>query len=231
LSRTRWNRPVAVELSVAVMPRAFLAATAARSVADVTPSDDPVPNASGNDGVDLDASVDHADTTGRGGWRVARRLALTIVFVGFAAFWIWALFFASKTAVNKIDDRAWAERAEAICDDVDAELAMLERQTSTDLAVRADLVVLSTDLLSGMVDQLEAVEPTDEKGRAIVPDWIADYRTLLDDRYAYADRLRSGEDIAFTETAVEGVPITERIETFAGDNEMPSCAPPRGSVL
>ena len=42
---------------------------------------------------------------------------------------------------------------------------------------------------------------------------------------------RSGQDGPFTETAVNNVPITERIETFAGDNEMPSCAPPRGSVL
>ena len=28
-------------------------------------------------------------------------------FAGFAAFWIWALFFASKEAVNRIGDRAW----------------------------------------------------------------------------------------------------------------------------
>ncbi|MEO1059383.1 MAG: hypothetical protein AAFY28_20955, partial [Actinomycetota bacterium] len=70
-----------------------------------------------------------------------------------------------------------------------------------------------------------------EKGQAIVPDWIADYRQLLDDRYAYAERLRAGENVPFTETAVRGVPITERIETFAGDNEMRSCRPPRGGVL
>jgi hypothetical protein len=53
----------------------------------------------------------------------------------------------------------------------------------------------------------------------------------LNDRYTYADRLRAGQDGPFTETAVRGVPITERIETFAGDNEMPSCAPPRGSIV
>lgn len=150
---------------------------------------------------------------------------------GFAAFWIWALFFASKEAVNKIDDRDWAARAEQVCAEVDDQLADLERQASTDLDVRADLVVTSTDLLAGMLDELESTEPTDEKGRAIVPQWIADYRTLLEDRYRYAERLRAGEDVPFTETAVEGVPITERLETFAGDNEMPSCAPPRGSVV
>ena len=97
--------------------------------------------------------------------------------------------------------------------------------------MRADLVVQSTDLLSAMLDDVVAVPPADEKGRAIVPDWEADYRILLADRYAYAERLRNGENVAFTETAVNGVPITERIETFAGDNEMPSCSPPRAGVL
>ena len=31
-----------------------------------------------------------------------------LICVGFAVFWVWALFFASKEAVNKIGDRAWA---------------------------------------------------------------------------------------------------------------------------
>ena len=34
----------------------------------------------------------------------------------FVAFWFWALFLIDKTAVNKIEDRAWAARAEAICE-------------------------------------------------------------------------------------------------------------------
>jgi hypothetical protein len=159
------------------------------------------------------------------------RALLTLIVIGFAAFWIWALFFASRTAVNRIDDREWAARAEQICADVEARLDELALRTSTDLPVRADLVDRSTDLLAGMLDELEATPPADAKGREIVPLWIADYRTLLEDRYRYADRLRAGEDGPFTETAVDGVPITERIETFAGDNEMPSCAPPRGSVV
>jgi hypothetical protein len=168
---------------------------------------------------------------GEGSGSLVLRILLVVGIIAFASFWTWALFFASKTAINKIDDREWAARAELICDDVEVELTILERQASADLGVRADLVVSSTDLLSEMLDELEAVEPTDEKGRSIVPDWIADYRTLLRDRYRYAERLRGGENVAFTETAVNGVPITERIETFAGDNEMPSCAPPHGSVL
>ena len=167
-----------------------------------------------------------------GPWRrsKARKALLVVGGIGFAAFWTWALFFASKEAVNKVDDRAWAERAEVICADYDVRIRALEAQTSKDLVVRADLVVQSTDLLSAMLDDITAVLPTDDKGRAIVPAWEVDYRTLLNDRYRYAEELRSGQNVPFTETAVEGVPITERIETFAGDNEMPTCGPPRGSI-
>jgi hypothetical protein len=160
-----------------------------------------------------------------------RRALVVIALLALAAFWTWALFFASKTAVNKVEDRRWAERAEATCAQVEAQLGELDTQVSTDLVERAALVEESTDLLSTMLDDITVVMPTDEKGMAIVPEWVADYRTLLEDRYRYADMLRSGQDGPFTETAVNNVPITERLETFAGDNEMSSCAPPRGSLL
>jgi hypothetical protein len=147
------------------------------------------------------------------------------------AFWVWALFFAPKESINMIEDRAWAERAEAICVAYDPQIRAFEGRANADLDVRADLVDESTDLLSQMLDEIVAVTPSDAKGQAIVPDWEDDYRTLLDDRYRYADQLRSGENVAFTETAIDGVPITERIEKFALDNRMPTCAPPRGSVV
>lgn len=159
------------------------------------------------------------------------RVLVLLALLALVTFWVWALFFASKTAVNKVEDRQWAERAEATCAEVKIQLRELDEQTSTDLDERAALVEQSTDLLSQMLDDITVVMPTDEKGRAIAPEWVADYRTLLEDRYEYAAMLRSGVDGPFTETAVNNVPITERIETFAGDNEMSSCSPPRGSVL
>lgn len=159
------------------------------------------------------------------------RVLFPIGAVLFLVFWTWALFFASKEAVNKIGDEQWMARAESICEPIKREVRLLDLEASDDILVRAELVQRSTDLLSQMLDDVTAVEPSDEKGKAIVPDWEADYRTLLADRYAYAQQLRRGEDGPFTETAVRNVPITERIETFAGDNEMPSCAPPRRGVL
>jgi hypothetical protein len=161
---------------------------------------------------------------------IGRILAVSALVVA-VFFWTWALFFASKEAVNKIDDRAWAARAEEICAEAKEELAEFDNETSEDIQERSLLVVRSTDILSGMLDQVVAVQPTDEKGQAIVPRWEEEYRQLLDDRYAYAEQLAAGDDGPFTETAVRGIPITERIETFAGDNEMPSCAPPRGSII
>ncbi len=157
---------------------------------------------------------------------------LVPVLLAFAAFWIWALFFASKSAVNKIDDRAWAERGESICADARSQLDDLAdyRRVDADdpamLAERAQLVDRATDVLETMLDDVVAVTPTDDKGQAIVPDWESEYRTYLQNRRDFADRIRSGDYGPFTEEFLE-VPVGERVATFAGDNEMPSCAPPR----
>lgn len=159
------------------------------------------------------------------------RLLFLVGFAGFVAFWFWALFLIDKTAVNKFEDRAWAENAEEVCAPVKQAVRRLDLESTADLEGRADLVVRSTDMFAAMLDELESDLPDDPKGAAIVPDWIADWRTLLQNRYDYADELRAGNEVPFTETAVQGVPITERLETFAGDNEMDSCAPPRRGVL
>ena len=158
---------------------------------------------------------------------------LLVVLAAFAAFWIWALFFASKEAVNRIDDRAWAERAETICieaTEARIELADLTRidQAGPELIYRrAEIVDESTDILEQMLDDVVAVVPTDDKGQNIVPLWEAEYRTYLEDRRNYADQLReTGENLAFYETAVDELPVSERLATFAGDNEMSACAPP-----
>jgi hypothetical protein len=162
------------------------------------------------------------------GWRVV----IGVVIAGFAGFWIWALFFASKEAVNRFGDREWAARAEAICLDADEDRQALADYREVDasdpamLAERGDLLDRVTDVIEGMLDEVVAVAPADEKGRAIVPLWEADYRTYLEDRRRFADELRAGHNDPFRETAVDGIPISEKLETFAGDNDMPACAPP-----
>ena len=170
--------------------------------------------------------------------RWATRLLLTVLIAVFATFWTWALFFASKEAVNKIDDRAWAERAEQICADAnDARLALSDYRSIVDvddtevaalIRERADIVDRATDILVVMLDDVVAVEPLDDKGRGIVPQWEAEYRSYIEGRRVYTADLRAtGENLPFYEPGVGGIPVSERLETFAGDNEMPSCSPPR----
>jgi hypothetical protein len=161
------------------------------------------------------------------------RSLILVAVAGLGAFWVWALFFASKQAVNKIDDRAWAERAERICAIAQAQRGELsdERRLDPDdpamLAERAAIVDEATAIVETMLDDVVAVAPADDKGSAIVPLWEADYRTYLDNRRTFSERLRAGANEPFRESAVDGIPIGEKLEQFASDNEMPSCAPPR----
>lgn len=166
--------------------------------------------------------------------RVLTRVGLTVLIAVFATFWIWALFFASKDSVNKIDDRAWAARAEQICSAANEqrlELSDYRSIVEVDAELireRAAIVDRATDIIDTMIDDVVAVTPTDAKGREIVPLWADEYRQYIQARRDYADDLReSGDNLAFYEPATNGLPISERLETFAGDNDMPACAPPR----
>jgi hypothetical protein len=194
----------------------------------VDPARNVVPVDTGATLIDLDDDLDEQRARSLG-----VRVGVVALIVLFASFWTWALFFASKEAVNRIEDRDWAERAEQICETANEQrLELADFRLIADggpelIRERAVIVERSTDIIVQMLDDVVAVAPTGQKGSEIVPLWEADYRTYIQDRYRYADQLReSGENLAFYETA-DGIPISERIETFAGDNEMPSCAPPR----
>ena len=99
-------------------------------------------------------------------------------------------------------------------------------QLAAMLAERADIVDRATDLVEHMLDEVVVVLPTDRKGLALVPQWEADYRTLIANRREYSDELRQGHDESFHEAALDGIPISDKLTRFAGDNYMPSCAAP-----
>ena len=68
--------------------------------------------------------------------------------------------------------------------------------------------------------------PAISVGRAT--EWLADWRTYLGDREAYADALRADPDarLLVSEKAGEGRQITGWIDEFANANRMPSCVTP-----
>ena len=157
---------------------------------------------------------------------------LIIVCIAIAAMWVYALFFASKESVNKIGDRNWQAFAEKSCAqaaDERAQLADLRRVDSAGpdaLSERAAIVDKATDTLERAIDAIARQPVADAKGRALTPLWIADYRTYIQDRRAYANDLRRGVNRPFAETQVDGIPISEKLSTFAADNLMRSCVAP-----
>src|SRR3954453_19459896 len=166
--------------------------------------------------------------------RSGARVGLIVGVALFVAFWTWALFFASKQPINRIGDSAWAARAEAICVTADRErlaLADFRKMKNADTALvdeRADIVDKATDILQKMLDDVTAVMPTDAKGQDLVPQWEADYRTYIADRRLFTKSLRdSGKNRPFYESQAGGIPISEKLEVWAADNRMATCAPPR----
>jgi len=164
--------------------------------------------------------------------RIALTSTLVVLFTLIGAMWVYALFFASKEVVNEIADRAWTENAEIICKDAARQrIALADFRPITDagadaLRERAKIVDLATDTLDQMLLKLEATKPQDVKGQAIVPLWIGDYRKYVTDRRAYAEQLRLGTNVPFGETILMGIPLSEKLSTFAADNFMTSCKPP-----
>ena len=146
--------------------------------------------------------------------------------------WVYGLFFASKESINKIGDEAWKVESEKICAVSEKErLALIDLRKVKDsgdnaLSERSQIIDKATDSLERAVNALTSLTVTDAKGKALVPLWLADYRTHISDRRAYTDDLRNGVNEPFSETVTEGLPISEKIATFAADNAIPSCAPP-----
>jgi hypothetical protein len=157
---------------------------------------------------------------------------LVIACAAIAVMWVYAFGFSSKDSINKIGDSAWQDAAEKFCAQGEferlklADLRLVKESGSGALAERATLVDKATKTLELALDQIEKLPIADEKGKAIIPLWIADYRTYIEDRRDYADILRSGKNVPFSETQIEGLPLSEKISTFAADNYMSSCKAP-----
>lgn len=161
------------------------------------------------------------------------RLVIVTACVLIAAMWVYAFGFAPRESINRIGDTEWMARAEARClvaENERFELENLERMDPNDpiaLRAKADIVEVATNSLERAIDDIAADPPSDDKGIAIVPLWIADYRTYIEDRRAFIEELRTADRRPFfAETEIEGVPVSERINKFARENDMRTCQAP-----
>ncbi len=165
--------------------------------------------------------------------RRAVRSLLTVISLGIAVFWVWALFFPqTKQSIAKLDDEQWAVRATAICREANVardELSDLRRIDDVGegaLDVRADLIDQATDIIEQMVNDVVSQRPTAEDDIAILDTWTRYYRVWIVDRRAYTDVLREGRNPPFPESTVDGAPISEYINDFTVANRMKPCSAP-----
>jgi hypothetical protein len=161
--------------------------------------------------------------------RTGRLLAITTVVL-LVGMWGYVLYLAfgpgRQPPPDRLADPAFATQAQAICRAAHAEVDQLPRAIDTeDPGDRADVVEEANDRFSTMVEQMEQIRPAGEDGE-IVTAWIADWRTYLDDRAAYAEALRTDPEAQLLVTAKDREQVTEFIDAFAADNRMIACATP-----
>lgn len=163
-------------------------------------------------------------------WTVGRVLA-TVALVVMAGAWVWGFSpLAPRGHPDRMEDRTFPEAAQTVCGAVREELDMLPRAfEAEDPPERAAFIDEASGFLRTMLDDLDDLAPTVVDGDSDtenVQKWLADWRTYIGDRSTYADVLRTGEDPAFTVTAIDGAQVTERIDGFADANDMENCQVP-----
>jgi hypothetical protein len=126
-----------------------------------------------------------------------------------------------------LDDRAFPTAAEPICAATAEAVEALGLPTEVDTPLeRAEMVDEENRLLRAMVDDLGTLDrPAGEQGEWVTS-WLADWRIHIEDRQAWADDLRVGDDHFFVETDRGGEQVSNVIDNFAEVNEMESCATP-----
>jgi hypothetical protein len=179
---------------------------------------------------------DGGDVEGASGWRwTPTRIVLAAVVVALVSMWGYVLFLAfgpgRQPPIDRLDDPAFAEAGEARCAEaVERVEALPTASESADAAERADVLAAADATFQDMLDDLDHMvrlaPDGDQRRRAT--EWLADWRTYLGDRQAYAEALRTdpGARLLVSEKPGEGRQITGWIDEFAEANRMPSCVTP-----
>ena len=162
-------------------------------------------------------------------WSPTRALVV-LAIVAMVAMWGYVLYLAfgpgRQPPPDQLADPTFGRLAQERCEAAHDVVAALPPAVETETAAeRADIVDEANARFSTMIDEIEPLAPEGEDG-AIVAAWIADWRTYLDDRAAYADALRRDPDARLYVTARDREQVTEYIDAFAADNHMAACGTP-----
>lgn len=145
--------------------------------------------------------------------------------------WVYILFFYDPgLLIDELADREFPEAAERICAEAAQQFDELPIAVeATTHLERADTVERSNEIFTEMLDRLDPIVPSEPATvRAGVTEWIADWRTYVEDRRDYVVRLREDSMARFLESpkASSNRGITRAIDSFAQVNRMESCMTP-----
>jgi hypothetical protein len=158
------------------------------------------------------------------------RVVIVVVVVAMVAMWGYVLYLAfgpgRQDPPDRLADPAFARRAQALCDAAHDDVAALPPAIEAKSAAeRGEIVARADERFAAMIDDIEPLAPGGEDGE-IVAEWIADWRTYLGDREAYAQALLDDPGARLYVTARDSQQVTEYIDAFAADNRMPACGTP-----
>lgn len=175
--------------------------------------------------------IDHQDqprpplTPGRILFRIVAGLVVA------ASFGVWVYAYsglADREAPDLLGDEGLRASAESVCAAALADVdALPDALVARDGVERGEQIRAATARFEMMVGDLASLPSEPGRDRQIYTAWLDDWRVLLGDRLAYADRLATGEDAEFliTDTGV-GERLDRRITRFANTNLMTSCVAP-----
>lgn len=177
--------------------------------------------------VPLDDPAVDPDPPRRSTRRTVSLVAAAVFVVATFGFWIYAFFlYDPGLKVDELADRTFPTAAVEVCDRYEARVDQLPLASASPTAAdRADVIDEANTYLGAMVEELATIAPTGE-GRDLVEAWLADWRTHVADRQAYADSLRTDEDARFLETIKGNRQLSRAIDGFAEVNRMEACSTP-----
>ncbi|MCB0985812.1 MAG: hypothetical protein R2694_06840 [Ilumatobacteraceae bacterium] len=196
----------------------------------------------------MTATIDDTVTQPGDGPAPRRRRPWVLAFfaVGTAlilSVWVYAFTLAPDKGVYRLDDPNWVDSARAVCADARQQLealtdtggGVIQTPTLEQMQQRAALVDQATDIVEEMLNDLMAIPVTSDRDRDILGVFEKYYRIVISDRRHYADELRAGNNVRYSESVVEdaGGPVTNVITDFTAGvkgNDVPACSPPNDLV-
>jgi hypothetical protein len=174
-------------------------------------------------------TVDQPETLAPRRWGPTRVL-VTLVVVAMVSMWVYVLYLAfgpgRQDPPDRLDDPTFSMAAQERCREALRTVATLPDAVDTASASdRAAVIDQANQTFAAMLDDLDRLAPSGEDGE-LVRAWLADWRTYLADREAYATELRADPEARLLVSPKDNQQVTEYLDAFAGDNHMTACATP-----